>query len=106
MRVGKLDRRIIIQSVSVVTDAYGDETETWATFLTVWADFYQEKGKEITDNNNRTTDRPVTFITRYHPTITKEMRILFGSTYYKIEDIFEINRQDGLKIYTSLITQT
>lgn len=109
LRGGDLDRRIIIESKAVVQDAYGDDTLTWSTFLTVWSDFFQEKGKEITDNDNRTTERPIVFVTRYHSTIENDMRIQFESRWYKIEDIKEIKvqgRQSGLRIMTSLLTQT
>jgi len=106
MKGGILDRRIIIQSKSEVVATNGQRTLTWSTFLTVWSNPVEKDGLERTDDNNRTTNRMVNFRTRYNSTITNEMRILWDSQYYKIEDIKELGRQDGLMINTSLLSQT
>ena len=109
MRGGKLDRRITIQDKTEVIDDYGQRTLTWATHLTVWADFTQKDGMEKIDSENRSTKRMTIFKTRYHSTITNEMRVLYDGEYYKIEDIKEIKqptRQQGLMIITSLLAQT
>ena len=106
MKAGTLDRRIIIQSKSDVKDAYGDPIHTWSTFLTVWAMKMHLTGKEKTDNSNRSTERMMNFKVRYNGTITVEMRIIFESLTYKIEDIKELSRREGMILVTSLLTQT
>lgn len=103
---GRLDRRITVQSKSEAIDAYGQRTLTWSTHLTVWANFFHKTGKEQEDSSNRSTMKQVEFRTRYHSTITNEMRILYDSEYYKIEDIKEIQRQDGLIIICTKLNQT
>jgi SPP1 family predicted phage head-tail adaptor len=106
MRAGRLDRRITIQSKTEVIDVYGQRTLTWATFLTVWSDPIEKLGGEQTQDNNRSTKRMVDFRVRWNSTITNEMRILWESEFYKIEDIKEISRQEGLIIRTSKLAQT
>lgn len=106
MRAGRLDRRITIQSKTEVIDVYGQRTLTWATFLTVWSDPIEMLGGEQTQDNNRSTKRMVDFRVRWNSTITNEMRILWENEFYKIEDIKEISRQDGLIIRTSKLAQT
>jgi SPP1 family predicted phage head-tail adaptor len=106
MRAGKLDRRITIQNKSEVIDVYGQRTLTWATFLTVWANPYQKEGKEQDVDSNRSTKRMVHFKVRWNSTITDEMRIIWEGNYYKIEDIKELSRQDGLIIYGTKLAQT
>ena len=103
---GVLDRRIIIQKKTEVVSSNGQRTLSWATFLTVWANPVEKDGKEQTDDSNRSTDRMVNFRIRYNSTVTNEMRILWGTEYYKIEDTKELGRQDGLMINTTLLTQT
>jgi SPP1 family predicted phage head-tail adaptor len=106
---GALDRRIVIQNKSEVIDVYGQRTLSWATFLTVWSNPVQAVSMaagERNENNNRTTGRMVDFRVRYNSTITNEMRIIWDGDYYKIEDIKELSRQDGLMIRTSLLAQT
>ena len=106
MMRGRLDRRIVIQSLSENIGTDGFRSLTWSTFKSVWAMKVHEDGKEITDNNDRSTGRMVKFRTGYHPTVTNKMRIKWNSEWYKIEDIKELGRQDGLMINTSLLTQT
>jgi len=106
MKSGVLDRRIIVQSKSEVVATNGQRTLTWSTFLPIWSNPVVKDGVEKEDNKNRSTSRMVNFRTRYNSTITNEMRILWNNQYYKIEDIKELGRQDGLMINTSLLTQT
>jgi SPP1 family predicted phage head-tail adaptor len=103
---GRLDRRITIQSKSVVKDSYGQKITTWGTFLTVWSNPVQRDGREQTADDNRTTLRPVTFRVRWNSTITNEMRVIWEGDYYKIEDIKELGRKKGLMIITMKLTQT
>lgn len=106
MKSGVLDRRIVIQNKSEVVATNGQRTLTWATFLTVWSNPVEKDGMERTDDKNRTTARMVNFRVRYNSTITNEMRIIWDSEYYKIEDIKELGRQDGLMIRATLLSQT
>lgn len=106
MRGGKLDRRIIIQQKTESTDSYGQRTLTWATYSTVWANTMEMLGKEDDDSNNRSTKREVQFRIRYNSNFTNEMRVIWESEYYKIEDIKELGRRDGMILKTMLLTQT
>lgn len=106
MKGGRLDRRITVQSKTENTDAYGQRVLSWSTFLSIWSNPVQSNGKEQTDDNNRSTERKVNFRVRYNNTITNEMRIIWESDYYKIEDIKELGRQDGLMIMATKLSQT
>ena len=106
MMAGRLDRRIVIQSKSEILGTDGFRVLSWATHLSVWAMKVHEKGNETIDNNNRSTNRNVKFRTRYHPTVTNAMRIKWNDEWYKIEDIKELGRQEGLLIFTSLLQQS
>jgi len=106
MNSGRLDRRIVIQKKTETIATNGQRTLTWATFLTVWSNPVEKDGAEKTDDKNRSTRRMVTFRVRYNSTITNEMRILWDSEWYKIEDTKEIGRQDGLLIMTTKLSQT
>lgn len=106
MKGGVLDRRIIIESKSEVIASNGQRTLTWSTFLTVWSNPVEKDGLEKTDDSNRSTKRMVNFRVRYNSTITNEMRIKWDGEWYKIEDIKELGRQEGLIINTTKLTQT
>lgn len=106
MRSEKLDRRIVIQSFSSSRDSYGQPVRTWSTFATVWAGVKLNVGKEIFASKDKVKERVVDFKIRYRTDITNEMRILYNSNYYEIEDVVELGREDGLIIRGSRLWQT
>jgi SPP1 family predicted phage head-tail adaptor len=106
MRAGLLDRLVTVESKSEAVDAYGQPVLTWSTFIQVRANVVQKDGLEQTSDSNRSTKRMVNFRIRYKSTITNEMRILWESNYYKIEDIKELGRREGMLIMTTKLAQT
>ena len=106
MIAGRLDRKVTIQVKSEAIAASGQRTLSWATHLAVWSNPIQRMGKESDADDNRNTSRMVDFRVRWNSTFTNEMRIIWEGSYYKIEDIKELGRKDGLMISTSLLTQT
>jgi SPP1 family predicted phage head-tail adaptor len=106
VKAGRLDRTIIIETPTESRNDYGQVTVTWATHITTWADVMQDMGKEKVEDNNRTTERTVKFRIRYRTGLNNQMRILYESNYYRIDDIQEIKRKDGLLILTQRLAQT
>lgn len=106
MIAGRLDRRVTIQVKSEAIAASGQRTLTWATHLTVWSNPVQKIGREDDSDDNRNTNRMVDFRVRWNSTFDNEMRVIWESKYYKIEDIKELGRKEGMIISTSLLTQT
>ena len=103
---GVLDRRVIIQKKTESVATNGQRTLTWSTFLTVWSNPVEQNGKEKEVDSNRSTARAVNFRIRYNSTVTNEMRVLWGTEYFKIEDTKELGRQDGLLLMTTKLAQT
>lgn len=106
MRSEKLDRRIIIESFSEAADDYGQEIRTWSTFATCWAGVKLNIGKENFVSKEKVKERIVDFKIRWRTDLNNEMRILYESNYYEIEDIVELGREDGLIIRGSRLWQT
>lgn len=106
MRSEKLDRRIIIESFSDSRDDYGQPVRTWSTFATVWSGVKLNIGKEVFASKDKVKERIVDFKVRYRTDITNEMRIIYNSNYYEIEDVVELGREDGLIIRGSRLWQT
>ena len=46
MDIGKLDKRITLQSRSATLDAYGQELNSWTNVATIWANIKPIGGKE------------------------------------------------------------
>jgi len=106
MRSGKLDKRIIIESFTDVKDDYGQEIRTWSTFATVWAGIKLNIGRQEYEASEKVKERVVDFKVRYREDLTVGMRILYKSSYYDIQDIVELGREDGLIIRGQRIWQT
>ena len=46
MDIGKLDKRITLQSRSATLDSYGQEIDSWTDVATVWANVKPVGGRE------------------------------------------------------------
>lgn len=106
MKSGLLDRRIVIQNATETRDSYGFVSTVWGTHLTVWANWVHNTGNETDRDKNKNVDVSGHFRTYYHSTINENMRIIYNSEYYKITQIKEIQRQDGLLIFVEKLQQT
>ena len=86
--LGKMNQRIVIQSVTETRSASGAVTETWATFATVWA------GVEMVDSTSETTEKQMIdrqtvknttrFTVRHRTDINEKMRISFESAMVSV----------------------
>lgn len=101
MRAGRMDRRIVLQSVSRTQDAAGEPIETWAALATVWADVSPIRGNERFVDNQEKAERTTRFRIRHRSDITADNRISYGGNIYDIEAVMELGREEGLEILTS-----
>lgn len=93
MEVGALDRQIVIQQNTQSIGANGERTDSWSTFVTVWAGIEYGTGGEGYKANQLTASNDVSFVVRYYPGITERMRISYDSAYWDIVHIAEVGRQ-------------
>lgn len=100
MNIGKLDRRVTLQSASIVKDATGGPVETWADVATVWANVYDLSGKAINEAQQvgSAVNRRVTI--RWRADATSALRVKFadGSTA-KVAFVRELGRKDYLELH-------
>ena len=80
----RLNKRVTIQEKSVTRAANGEEIITWTTHKELWAEVAPIRGREFfaADQMQGAADYRVTL--RYTPSITRDMRVLFGSTVLDI----------------------
>lgn len=102
MQAGRLDRRIIIQEDTPTQDTYGDETSTWSTFATVWANVKSKSGKEYFNSDQVVAERSRIFKIRYLPGVNEQMRISYDSNFYDIQTVSEIGRKEGMEIIATV----
>tara|TARA_R100000781_G_scaffold113625_2_gene82520 strand:+ start:111 stop:443 length:333 start_codon:yes stop_codon:yes gene_type:complete len=104
LKIGELDRRIIIESPTATTNSYGEKTNTWSTAYTLWAkiDWKKSNRKEESQELVQTSD--LTFYIRNMDGITIKgtYRINYDSKYYYIHGIKQV---DGRKQFLELETK-
>lgn len=98
MRVGDLDRRVIIYTKTREVDEYGEEVYTDVALATVWAKVTPGSGGEGIDGNKPTATQKVMFTIRYRTDVNESMKILFDDEYYNIQAIEKPDRKRRLEI--------
>ena len=107
MNIGGLDRRITIQRPTLSANAYGEQEESWATYITCWAQIErkpaaveQNSGEQIVSVNK------VVFNIRYSNDSkdTKAgYRISYDSKFYNILGVHEVGRNERIRLITEII---
>lgn len=94
MRIGPLRHRVTIQSFTVSQDSYGEEIKTWANLAsvpTVWADVQVAPAGErflgAAEQVQATVSLKVRI--RYRTDVTVQMRLVEGSRYLYIENVYD-----------------
>jgi SPP1 family predicted phage head-tail adaptor len=87
VHAGILDKRITIQSRTVVRDAMGGETISWATVQTVWASIEPLKGAELFAAQQVTANLTAKIRVRYRTDIKPYYRLIYGTRIFTIESL-------------------
>jgi SPP1 family predicted phage head-tail adaptor len=102
---GDLDRRIELQSATLTNDGeYNEQTETWATYDTVWAkqEFHRSEEGELSARDY--AEYGLYFTIRYRDDIEPTHRLVYESENYQmIGRPREIGRRQFLKIRARLV---
>ena len=65
LQIGKLDRRITLQSLTQTQGEYGELIDTWSDVATVWANAYAGAGKEFVAARQVNAEVSMQFQIRY-----------------------------------------
>lgn len=93
MQIGRLNRRITIQSKTVTRDAYGGESISWTDVATVWAAVLPIRGREYVAIRQAGAEITTRFVIHYRSGITPAMRVVHGDANYDIVEV--INAEDA-----------
>jgi len=99
---GQLDRKITIETFTEARNSVGEPIKTWATFLTTMAKVTHKSGREFFSAGQDVAETDTLFKIRHRTGITREMRILYQSNYY---DIQEINPGATRREYLEIMAQ-
>lgn len=104
MNIGKLDRRIRIQSVHESRDAYGETLLTFGDWLTVSASYRALRVTEKFMSQHLQGEIEAIFTIRYMPGVSEKWRIEYeGVTYEIVGPPKEIGRHEGLELHSRLV---
>jgi SPP1 family predicted phage head-tail adaptor len=102
MRIGKLDRRIVIEQQVTAKDDWNYDYTTWTTYATVWANKMDKGATEREEVDRQTALTRTIWNIRYNSGVNATMRISFGGLYYYITGVEEVNRRQEMNVYTEL----
>lgn len=98
MRAGLLDRRIELQHRTLTRDSHGQEVESFATYVTVWAQKRDTRGREAIASQQEFAENTAAFLVRWRSDVLRTDRIVYGSAQYNIRQIAEIGRTEGMEL--------
>jgi SPP1 family predicted phage head-tail adaptor len=101
MRIGAMDRRVTFQRKTVTTDSFGEEIETWANFVTVWAQVRAIRGMEYFTASQTVANVDTRFTIRHRNDVTPLERITYKEKVYDIKAVVPLGRNEALEIYAT-----
>lgn len=105
MNIGHMDRRIELQTSAHTVNQYGERTDSWSTYATVWAAIVYRGGSEKVSGDQVSSTNKVEFRIRYSSTVSRVLasdRVLYNTQYYQILAVEEIGRREGYKLICEL----
>lgn len=81
---GQLDRRIVLQSLTVTRDEVGGKVETWTDVATVWASKRVDNGRRMFAAEQKSVEEICTFRIRWRAGVTAFMRIAHRDDFFEI----------------------
>jgi len=98
-RAGKLDRQIVIQTfTSAAANEFGEQTKTWQTFATVWAELKPIRARERFQSTVLRAEKAQIFCIRYLSGLEATMRISYDGLFWNIRGITEIGRREMFEV--------
>lgn len=105
INVGKLDRRIQLQSQAAGNDSeYNQPNGSWSTYATVWAFKEHHQEREGEADGKRYASYAMYFTIRWRSDVESNHRVVFGDDTYEIRGApRELGRREFLKFKVRLV---
>ena len=100
MKLGNLDRYIVIESYTEAADSYGEKVKTWSTYHSTFANMNITSGTEQVSADELTGKLNVDWTIRYKSGINEKMKISYDGEYYQITAVLMEGR-DSMMILKS-----
>ena len=103
MKIGALDRRLLIEQPTFTPDTYGEGIVSWGTLATVWGSATPLQGRELFDAQRTDAQAEMRFTVRRRTDLTPKMRVVFDSKNWGIVAISEVGRGEATEILAKAI---
>lgn len=94
MRLGKLDQRVILQSLSETNDE-GELVKAYTTVDTVFAEVISQRGSEAFEAARTNARDNIRVRMHYRTDVTVKWRLVWESQNYNIVNVDRSNRRQG-----------
>ena len=99
MRAGSLNQRVTIRQRATGSDELGQPVDTWSDVAIVWADIRYASGMESIKAGAEMSTARASIRIRWRTDITPAMRVVHGSTVYRIEAVLpDMQRRDSVTL--------
>jgi len=98
LSAGRLDRTIVILTLTESVTANREVVKSWSTLSTVPAMYKPLNSMERFGANAVRSERACKFHIRYRDDVTGKMRVQYGAEIYRIIAINELGRREGLEL--------
>ncbi len=96
MKIGDLNKRIILQYKTKVPDGMGGSNDTWVTAATIWAALWPISAADITAANSTTMVISHRIRIRYRSVLKSSWRIKYGNRYFAIVSIINVGEKNQI----------
>jgi SPP1 family predicted phage head-tail adaptor len=92
--IGRLNKKVELQSYTEAKDSVGGTIRTWSTYATVWAAIKPFRGRErLLAQQVQAIDQS-RIIIRYDSRVSADDRVLFGTRIYEITAVIDADESN------------
>ncbi len=105
IRTGTLRKRVQIQRRATTQDTFGQQSDTWITLATVWADIESISGREVMAAQAVNVDISHTITVRYQsifaqPKTVVAYRVLYNGRIFNIHSMSNAEERNAIVVLT------
>lgn len=94
VKAGELNKRISLQAVTQTETATGGISESWSTFISVWAQVKPTSSREFMQASQAREKVSHRIKIRYRSDVTVKHRVRYGSRTLKIVSVINTDESD------------
>ena len=106
MKASKLRHRITIRKMGNANNDYGEITNDWQDYLTLWADFKPMSVNAIVSSKAEGSKVIARCVIRYRRDIDETMQVLHEGTLYNIDGMPLPDDKTGKEYLTLMLTKS